>query len=229
MRACMRHSWLSSLQRSLCWSHINRERIQLRNINILWEDIETDLKGSKQTSSLLVSGSLMQRQHKYLYPNLDTLCICPGQLTASSAPVTPFLPSLFSMMASTWPSLTAVLPRAPSVHHGLSTPEPHLPWQKKKKKNLPGWRPCSVSKKGLTKNTKRAQNYDPWFCLAMVWHGVNSQRCLSTLHKETSHPSSKGCTSVPNEKLQCNTLTAESDQKSNNKPQITGIYLFHFA
>lgn len=47
-------------------------------------------------------------------------------------------------------------------------------------------------------------------------------------YKETSHPSPKGCI-MPNEKLQCRTLTAESNQKSNNNPPIIGIYLFHFA
>lgn len=110
MRACMRHSCLSSPQRFLCWSHINRERIHLRNINILWEDIETDIKGRKQASSFL-SGCLMPRQHN-IYTQSWTHCVSvqdnwlPHQFLE-------ILCSLLPVMALTWPSPTAVLPRAP--------------------------------------------------------------------------------------------------------------------
>lgn len=107
------------------------------------------------------------------------------------------------------PRLTAVLPRASSVHHGLSTPEPPLPWQKiclAEDLTLSLHEALSKTlKKGWQKNTNGAQNYDPWLCLTTVWHSVNSQRHMRTLQKEMSHPSPKGCPSVPNEKFQCKT------------------------
>lgn len=184
------------------WSHINRERIQLRNINI-------------------------RRMERRISNGPSKLQACIWVLNAETAQVsipkpghTVYLPRIISCLTSScssyllyfpwWhqPSLTAILPRASSVHHGLSTPEPHLPWQKiclaedltlslheaLSKTLKKGWQKTPTEPKTMTHGF-----VSPWFGTVWTAKGVWEP------YTKRSHPSPKGGPFVPNEKLQCKT------------------------
>lgn len=129
------------------WSHINRQRIQLRNINIPWEDIEAHLKGSKQTSACTwvlnaetAQVSLPKPGHNVYLPRIT------GCLISSC--------SSYLLCFPWWHQHDpASLPSYPSI---LSAPRPFHSWAPSPlAKHLPGWRDTLSLHEALSKTLKK--------------------------------------------------------------------------